>query len=162
MTRCRSQLRRLLHDERGATVVEFAFAFPALVVLIYCIAQLGMVYRAMSGIQHSLGEGARLASIWKVPAVTSDNIKERMQSAVYGIGPGTFTIPDPRLGATSNGIKFLLLKVRYSQPTSLLLFPGPTVSVEREKRVYLAEQDGPAPCTIAAGSSDTFCLVPAS
>lgn len=140
-------LRRLRKDQRGATVIEFAFAFPALIVLIYGIAQLGMVYRAMSGIQHSLGEGARLATIWKEPMVTSAEIRARMQQVVYGIGPGTFTIAEPKLGATNNGIKFILLKVEYSQPTSLLLFPGPTVSVSREKRVYLAEQGGAAPCT---------------
>jgi Flp pilus assembly pilin Flp len=148
--------RRLLRDERGATIIEFAFAFPALVVLIYCIAQLGMMYRAMSGIQHALGEGSRLASIWRVPAVTSDDIRTEMQSAVFGIGPGTFNIPEPRLGATNNGIKFLLLQVQYSQPTSLLLFPGPTISVVREKRVYLAEQGGAAPCTVSGTA--TFCL----
>jgi Flp pilus assembly pilin Flp len=149
-------LQRLLRDERGATIVEFAFAFPALVVLIYCVAQLGMVYRAMSGIQHALGEGSRLASIWRVPAVTSDDIRTEMQAAVFGIGPGTFVIPEPRLGATNNGIKFLLLQVNYTQPTSLLLFPGPTVSVMREKRVYLAEQGGAAPCTVSGTA--TFCL----
>ncbi|GLR48389.1 TadE/TadG family type IV pilus assembly protein [Sphingomonas astaxanthinifaciens] len=151
-----SALRRLLRDERGATVVEFAFAFPALIVLIYAIAQLGMVYRAMSGIQHALGEGARVATVWKQPAVTNAQIKAEMDATVYGIGPGTFNVETPKAGVTSTGIKFLLLKVTYTQPTSLLLFPGPTVSVSREKRVYLAEQGGAAPCTVSGTA--TFCI----
>lgn len=149
-------LRRLLRDERGATVVEFAFAFPALIVLIYAIAQLGMVYRAMSGIQHALGEGARVASIWRDPAVTNSDIRAEMQNTVYGIGPGTFAIPEPKLGMTNTGIKFVLLKVTYTQPTSLLLFPGPTVAVTREKRVYLAEQGGAAPCSVSGTA--TSCV----
>jgi Flp pilus assembly protein TadG len=130
--------RRLLRDDRGATVVEFAFAFPALIVLIYAIAQLGMVYRAMSGIQHSLGEGARIATVWSDPAVTPTQIKTEMTNTVYGIGPGTFTIADPIAGTTSGGAPYLDLRVTYTQPTSLLLFPGPTISVSRSKRVYIA------------------------
>jgi Flp pilus assembly protein TadG len=130
--------RRLLRDERGATVVEFAFAFPALIVLIYAIAQLGMVYRAMSGIQHALGEGARIATVWSDPAVTPAQIKTEMTNTVYGIGPGTFTIADPASGTTTGGAPYLDLRVTYTQPTSLLLFPGPTISVSRSKRVYIA------------------------
>jgi hypothetical protein len=122
-------IRRLIGDTRGATVIEFAFAFPALIVLIYCIAQLGMVYRAMSGIQHSLGEGARFATIY--PRPTTDAIEAKMEAAVYGIGPGDFEIPEP-----DEVDDTILLKVTYTQPTSLLLFPGPTITVERTKLVY--------------------------
>lgn len=152
----RGLLARLARDERGATVVEFAFAFPALIVLIYCIAQLGMVYRAVSGIQHSLGEGARVATVFKVPDVTAAEVRTKMEDAVYGIGPGTFTIVDPQRGQTTAGIKFLLLKVNYKQATTLLLFPGPDIQVERTKRVYLAEQGGAAVCSVASGAD--FCL----
>jgi Flp pilus assembly pilin Flp len=134
----RFSLRPLLRDERGATMVEFAFAFPALVVLIYCVAQLGMVYRAMSGIQHALGEGARVATVWKKPAVSAAEIRTEMDEAVFGIGPGTFAIPDPSGGVTSAGTPYLDLSVTYTQPTSLLLFPGPTINVTRTKRVYIA------------------------
>lgn len=121
--------RRLLREEKGATIVEFAFAFPALVVLIYAIAQLGMVYRAMSGIQHSLGEGSRMAILY--PRPSTDDIEDKMEDAVFGIGPGTFNIPTP-----TEVNDTLLLKVTYTQTTSLLLFPGPTISVTRQKLVY--------------------------
>jgi Flp pilus assembly protein TadG len=135
-------LARLLRDQRGATVVEFAFAFPALVVLLYAIAQLGMVYRAMSGIQHALGEGSREAVVWRDPEPTTDElrtlVRNEMNNAVFGIGPGSFNIPSPTAGSTASGTPYLDLTVTYSQPTSLLLFPGPTVSVSRSKRVYLS------------------------
>jgi Flp pilus assembly pilin Flp len=135
-------LAKLLRDERGATVVEFAFAFPALVVLLYAIAQLGMVYRAMSGIQHALGEGSREAVVWRDPEPTTDElrtlVRNEMNNAVFGIGPGSFNIPSPTAGSTASGTPYLDLTVTYSQPTSLLLFPGPTVSVSRSKRVYLS------------------------
>lgn len=145
------QLRRLMRDERGATLVEFAFAFPVLIVLIYMIAQLGMVYRAVSGMQHALGEGARLATLCVNLSSTGcgspsdDEIEEAMEEAVYGVGPGEFTysvtpIDDPSTPTIDESdAGWRDLEVTYVQKTSLLLFPGPTVRVVRSKRAWVAE-----------------------
>lgn len=125
----------LKRDERGAAVVEMAFALPALIVLLWMIVQLGLVFRAMSGIQHGLGEGARMATLFPKPTDTA--IKAKITDAVYGIGPGSFAIPTPTTG-TADGATYLDLKVTYTQKTDLLLFPGPTISVSRSKRVWIA------------------------
>ena len=131
-------LRKLRSDEGGTAVIETAFALPVLVILIWMIIQLGLVFRAMSGIQHSLGEGARLATLWPVPDTNA--IQTKMNDAVYGIGPGTFAIPAPTAGK-ADGSDYLDLKVTYTQSTSLLILPGPTISVTRSKRVWRAETD---------------------
>lgn len=132
------RLNALRRDKRGAAVVEMAFALPAFIVMLWMVVQLGLVFRALSGIQHALGEGARAATIWPVPTTTT--IQTRMNSAVYGIGPGTFNIPTPTAG-TADGSNYLDLTVTYTQPTDLLLLPGPTISVTRSKRVWKAESD---------------------
>ncbi len=131
----RLQFRRLRGDERGAAVIEMAFALPALIVLMWMIVQLGLVFRAMSGIQHALGEGARLATLFPKP--TNGAIEDRIEAAVYGIGPGAFDIPTPVQGS-ADGAHYLDLKVTYSQATDLLFLPGPTISVTRSKRVWIA------------------------
>jgi Flp pilus assembly pilin Flp len=131
-------IQRLRRDESGAAVIEMAFALPAMIMLIWMIVQLGLVFRAMAGIQNALGEGARLATIWPVP--DKDTIKERMNDAVYGIGPGDFDIPEPEEGV-ADGSDYLDLEVTYSQPTDLLIIPGPTIEVSRTKRVWMAETD---------------------
>jgi hypothetical protein len=130
--------KHLVRNEKGAAVIELAFALPVLLVMIWMIYELGLVFRAMSGIQHSLGEGARMATLWPVP--DADDVKQRMEDAVYGIGPGDFDIPDPVPG-TADGSDYLDLKVTYTQETNLIFFPGPTVSVSRSKRVWVAETD---------------------
>ena len=130
-------LRTIRRNERGAAVIETAFALPALIVMVWAVVQLGLVFRAMSGIQHALGEGARLATIWPQP--DNDAIKDKIENAVYGIGPGTFNIEDPLPGADENGNAYLDLEVTYSQPTDLLFLPGPTISVSRSKRVWVAD-----------------------
>lgn len=122
-------------DRRGAAVIEMAFALPVLILLMWMIVQLGLVFRAMSGIQHGLGEGSRMATIF--PKKTDDEIKDRISAAVYGIGPGSFTIAQPQTG-NADGANYLDLRVTYTQATDMLLFPGPTISVSRSKRVWTA------------------------
>jgi len=132
------RLKNLRRDKRGAAVIEMAFALPAFIVMLWMVVQLGLVFRALSGIQHALGEGARAATIWPVPDV--DDIEDRMEAAVYGIGPGNFDIPTPAEG-TADGSDYLDLTVTYSQNTDLIFLPGPTINVSRSKRVWKAETD---------------------
>ena len=132
---------RLSRNEDGAAIVEMAFALPVLIVMIYTFVQLAQVYRALAGIQQALGEGARYATLCLNPtttgcsAPTTDQIKTKVNSSVYGIGPGTFTVPDPGSGVSGTA-RYIDLTVSYTQPTTLLLFPGPTIAISRSKRVW--------------------------
>jgi hypothetical protein len=134
---------RLVHNQDGAAAVEMAFALPVLVVMLYAFVQLAEVYRAVAGIQQALGEGARYATLCVNPtssgcgAPTTAQVKTKIQDSVYGIGPGTFTVPDPTSGTDGTG-KYYDLTVSYSQPTNLIMFPGPTMSLTRKKRVWIA------------------------
>lgn len=130
--------RKLARDQGGAAVIEMAAALPILIMLIWMVVQLGLVFRAMSGIQHALGEGARAATLWPVPE--TDDIEDRMEQAVYGIGPGDFDIEEPIEG-TADGSDYLDLEVTYTQDTDLIVIPGPTITVSRSKRVWVAETD---------------------
>ncbi|MDL2339713.1 MAG: pilus assembly protein [Pseudomonadota bacterium] len=127
--------RRLISNERGSAIIEIAVALPALIVLMWAIVQAGLVFRAMSGIQHGLGEGARYATLYPTP--TTSTIKSKIQSTVYGIGPGSFTISNPVSG-TQDGGNYLDLQVSYTQSTNLLIIPGPTITVSRSKRVWIS------------------------
>lgn len=134
---------RIRADEHGAAAIEMAFAIPVLIIMLWAFVQLAEVYRAVAGIQQALGEGARYATLCLSPsssgctAPTASQIKTKINSSVYGIGPGTFTVSDPVLG-TSGTAQYYDLTVSYSQPTSLLLFPGPTMSLSRSKRVWIS------------------------
>ena len=127
--------RRLISNERGSAIIEIAVALPALIVLMWAIVQAGLVFRAMSGILHGLGEGARYATLYPTP--TTSTIKSKIQSTVYGIGPGSFTISNPVSG-TQDGGNYLDLQVSYTQSTNLLIIPGPTITVSRSKRVWIS------------------------
>ena len=127
--------RKLRRNERGAAVIEMAFALPVLITMLWMIVQLGLIFRAMSGMQHGLGEGARLATLYPKP--TDQAIHDKIEAAVFGIGPGDFTIYEPTPG-TADGASYIDLKVKYVQATDMLFFPGPSISVVRSKRVWIA------------------------
>ncbi len=125
----------LVRDTKGAAVIEMALAIPILLQLLWIIFQGGLIFRAMSGIQHGLGEGARYATLFPQP--TNTQIRTRISDAVYGIGPGSFTIANPVAG-TADGANYLDLTVSYTQETNLLIVPGPTITVSRSKRVWVS------------------------
>jgi Flp pilus assembly protein TadG len=151
-------LRKIRRNQRGAATIEMAFALPIMVELIWTFVQLAQVYRAMSGIQQALGEGARYATLCVTATTTGCNIpsagsgtspadgtiKKKIYNAVYGIGPGTFAVPDPTCQEnTTLGGAYYDLTVTYTQPTTLIMFPGPTIAVTRSKRVWVATSKCP-------------------
>lgn len=132
------QLHKLRRDDRGAAIIETAFALPILIIMVWAVVQLGLVFRALSGIQHALGEGARLATLYPKP--TDDAIKDKIDEVVFGIGPGTFSEPLLTPGEEA-GSDYIDLTVSYTQTTDLLLIPGPTITVSRSKRVWVSESE---------------------
>ena len=135
--------RSLGKDNRGAAVIETAIALPVFIMMIWAFVQLAQMYRALAGMQQALGQGARYATLCVNPsndgctAPTATQIKTKINDSVYGVGPGTFTVPTPTQGSSGTG-KYYDLTVSYSQPTSLLIVPGPTVNVSKSKRVWVA------------------------
>ena len=130
-------MHKLARDERGVTAVETAFALPIFIMLVWSIFQLGLVFRASSGIQHALGEGARAATLWPTPDKAT--VEAKMNAAVFGIGPGVFTMNVPATPTSLDGGKYLDLKVTYTQATTLIFLAGPNITITRSKRVWVAD-----------------------
>jgi Flp pilus assembly pilin Flp len=144
-------VRRLARNNDGVAAIEMAFALPILVLMLWMLIQLAEVYRAVAGIQQALGQGARYATLCLNPssegcetpapgtgtAPATGTIKRKILDSVYGIGPGDFSVDDPVPGTSGTG-KYYDLTVRYTQPTSLLFAPGPTITLSRSKRVWIA------------------------
>ena len=148
------KLRRSIRgNQQGVAAIEMAFALPILILMIWMFVQLAEVYRAVAGIQQGLGEGARYATLCLNPTATGctipsgKDVSDQIKAAVYGIGPGTFTVNPNAAGVEQtpvlqtdalNGGKYYDLTVSYKQSTSLLLVPGPNISVTKSKRVWVA------------------------
>lgn len=138
-----SILKLLRRNQQGAAAIEMAIALPVLVVMIYGIFQIGLVFQANAGMQHALGEGARLASLC-VPttdacnAPSDSSIVTRMQSKLFGSNIGSFgtpTVTDPGASTCTN---CRVLTVTYTVTPNYLFFNGSPITLTRTKRVYLA------------------------
>ena len=134
------RLSRLLSDTRGAGIVEFALILPALMLFVYGIFIVGQLFQANAGMQHALGEGARYATLCLNPTPSmgctvpsNTQIQSVITSKVFGTGSGTFTVATPVAGTGYRD-----LSVTYTMPMDFLLISGPTVSITRSKRVYVA------------------------
>jgi Flp pilus assembly protein TadG len=129
------KLSLLRSDDRGAAAIEMALALPILVSMIYGLFQVGLLYQANAGMQHALGEGARVATLYErftpnnVP--TDLAIKTRMTQKLFGKGDGAFTVNDP---VTGTGYKDL--SITYTKKMNFIFFNGPTITLSRSKRAY--------------------------
>ena len=131
-----SRLLRLKSDERGGSLVEFAVTLPVLVTMIWSIFQCATLYEANAGMQHALGEGARVATLCQlsgsVCTVPSDTtIVAKMNAKLFGPVDGTFNVQTP---VTAAGYK--TLTITYTRTMNFLFFPGPSVTITRSKKVY--------------------------
>jgi len=128
-------IKLLRRCQRGAAAIEFAIAVPVLTVCIFGIFQVGLLYEANAGMQHALGEGARLASLYDRTTTThvaSDTaITDRMTSQLFGRNGGTFVVAAP-----VPGTGYKTLTITYTRQMSFLFLPGPNVTLTRSKRVY--------------------------
>lgn len=138
------RLIRLVRAEEGAAAIETAFALPVFIVLVWGIFQFGVVFQGNAGMQHALGEGARMATLCINPTVadgcsspTDAEIIAKMQSSRFGTGYGTFGTPTVTDGAVGTNTK--ILTVTFTMPLNFLLFNGPTVTMVRNKTVYIAD-----------------------
>lgn len=139
-------------DERGAAVIEIAIALPVLIMFLWGIFQLGIAFQAVAGMQHALGEGARLATICQDPTengvcstATDEEIENRTRQKLFGTGLGVFDVavsrpPDdpatPTVDESDAG--FVTLTATFSMTTNFLFFDGPVVNLNHSKRVYVA------------------------
>jgi Flp pilus assembly pilin Flp len=127
-------LQHLRRDQGGSSAIEFAIAVPVLVAFIYGIFSVSLLFQANAGVQHALGEAARYATIFPTP--TDTQIQTMISESDFGLGGGTLDTPVIDNSQLANGYKTISLT--YHRPVHLLFMNGPTVTITRSKRVYVA------------------------
>lgn len=130
----KSILQRLRRDQRGSSAIEFAIAVPVLVAFLYGIFSVSLLFQANAGVQHALGEAARYATIFPTP--TDTQIQTMITDSDFGLGGGTLDTPVIDNSEIADGYKTISLT--YHRAVPLLFINGPTVTITRSKRVYVA------------------------
>ena len=143
--------RKLLRDERGANLVEFAIALPILVSMIWGIFQIGLIFQANAGMQHALGEAARYATVCVTSGSTcapptDAQIRSLVTSKKFGTyngSLGTLSITDNTVtvGSGPTAVTKVVskdLSLQYTHTMRFMFLPTKTVTLTRSKRAYLA------------------------
>jgi Flp pilus assembly protein TadG len=128
-----SRLKRLLSAERGAALMEFAFAAPLLITIVIAVAQLGIMYSASTGVHHAVEEGARLAAVFPTP--TDDQIRARVVANRFMLGTGTLT-PAVSRGTTADGDQYVDVSLSYAVPVNFIFFSVQPITVQHSRRVF--------------------------
>jgi Flp pilus assembly pilin Flp len=129
-------MRRTIADEGGATAVEFAFAFPVLIMLLVAGLQFGIVLHTSTGLRHALGEGIRYAKI--NPGLTDEAILTRTKDSLSGIDKGGITSLTYERG-TENGADYGVIAVDYEVTPMIPFAPVGTIRLSESKRAYLQD-----------------------
>ena len=127
-------LSRILADCRGATVVEFAFAAPVLLMIMLGVFKMGSYHFAQNSVNNALEEAARSAAVYPTPADSqlqatfADNLlkQEADVKVELGITHGT-----------SSGIDYVDLSTRYVVPIDIAFVDLGDIPVSASRRVYL-------------------------
>jgi Flp pilus assembly protein TadG len=77
--------------ERGAAAVEFALVAPLLVLLIFCIIDLGRAFATLNQLAAAARQGARVAAVLPDPDGTQ---LEQVRDAVVGFAKGQLAGPE--------------------------------------------------------------------
>jgi Flp pilus assembly protein TadG len=137
--------QRLLREEKGGTLVEFAIVGPTVVLLAVGLLQMGMLFYASATMRSAVGDGARMARLYRTPATatsyagpTSTEICSRVTSRIRSMRNATIT--SLTLTKASNGTAHALsIAVNYSVALHFAFFSR-TVPLSTSRQVYLSSE----------------------
>ncbi len=127
-------LRKFRRDERGATLIEFAFASPVLIAGMIGILQVGQALQIKAEMSHALGEGARFL---KVKTTASDaEVRAEIEKSYTGIDK-TKADPVEIVHSTTGSVQVRTLTLTYKFDPEFVLFDVDPIEMTATRRVYL-------------------------
>jgi Flp pilus assembly protein TadG len=121
------KLRRLLTCQKGAELIEFAFAFPLLLLVVLGIMDFGMLFQRYEVLTNSAREGARIAVL---PGYAQADVQARVTQYLTASGmtaTPTFAFAAPQ-AVNVGGACITLTGITVSYPYNYL-FIGKIISL---------------------------------
>ncbi|WP_310498109.1 pilus assembly protein [Sandarakinorhabdus sp.] len=126
-------IRRLFRDRRGAAAAEFSLVLPVFLLLTFSFIGVGQLFWANAGINHAVGEGARVATLF--PRRTNAQITTVILANTFGMKAADITGPTYVTG-TTNSQDWVEITVSYN-PRYFLFFKSVTpVTLRETRRAY--------------------------
>lgn len=146
-----ARLRHLIRNQRGASAVEFALLAPVLFSIIIGAAQMGILFFANAGLQHAVGEGARLAMIF--PRPSEQAVQDKVRASRYGLDPD-YLVGDPVVTYTeAESGDYADISWSYKTPLNFIFFETRPVTLNHSRRAYLQDEAAAAPTGGGGGTT---------
>lgn len=136
-----NRLFKLIINEKGQSMVEFALVLPILVLLVMGIIQFGIIFSAQIALTNAAREGARAASV----GTSEMNVKSRVINAIEGhstlnlvVGNITVTYPadiggEVRVVVTDAVINLIV-------PVPDVFVPGNVINIDAKASMRLEKK----------------------
>ncbi|WP_313669829.1 TadE/TadG family type IV pilus assembly protein [Sandarakinorhabdus sp.] len=125
-------LRSVARNRSGATAAEFAMTLPLFLAFVFVFFGIGAVFWANAGLRHSVGEGARMATLFPLRSNTA--IANTILDNSFGLG-GVMTQPTITPG-TANGQNFVDITVTVNPRFNLFFIEVEPITMTETRRVY--------------------------
>ncbi len=131
--------RRLKRDQRGIAAVEFAFAAPVFILMIYAVIEFGRAVYTEGALAFATEEATRYATVNY--NATVDELKTVASSKVYGIHKDQITgiNVDESVNAADQ-TKLVTVTISYYHNFLLPLFSVDGVTLTGASKGFLVEQ----------------------
>ncbi len=126
--------REIIRDRRGATVIEYAFALPVLVMLMIGILQFALILQASGAMRHGIGEGLRYAKV--NPDATESEVLAQVRPAMGGVDLNNVTSLRFTSG-TTNGVAFGRITMQYEMMPVIPFAPLPAIQLSETRTTFL-------------------------
>jgi Flp pilus assembly protein TadG len=105
-----------LRGERGATVVEFAFIVPLLIVLVLGIAEFGRAFQVSGTLSAAAREGVRVMALQNDPAAARAAVRNAAPALDPGVTNAQITITPASCPVAGTATTTVRLTVTYTHP----------------------------------------------
>ena len=127
--------RGLRRCEKGATMVEFAFAAPILIVVMIGILQVAIALHAAGGVRNAIGEGARFAKVHR--AASTGEVEAEVRKYFAGMDRAKIRTLLVQRGITAGGAPWARLTVAYEPQIVIPLLGSKRIRLQESRLVYL-------------------------
>jgi Flp pilus assembly protein TadG len=132
----RSSRSRIFGNQKGAALLEFAFAAPILIAFMIATAQIGIFFFARSGLKSAVAEGARYATIF--PRPSNEQVAARINAKRFGLD--TTKVSGPVVSDCPASTRPCInIEMRYTSTIDFIFFQTAPITVVESRRAFVQQ-----------------------
>lgn len=138
ITAIRKFQNRLKRDQRGVAAVEFAFAAPVFILMIYGVIEFGRAAYTQGALAFATEEATRYATVHY--SATADELKTVASGKILGIRKDRISKVSVTETMNADQTKLVTVQIDYNHKLLLPVFDIDTVTLNGASKGFLVEE----------------------